>query len=852
MPELSALPLGRPAIRDRTTRQAPRPRLRGPGRQTQASRLDPTFARLTAAFDAQRVAVADEPAAHESDLVLVLEVAGELDDFVSAVRRVDGLEFLADQLEDEVDPDDFAAVGPDGRRRRYAREIFLVASDHSAWTELLSLWNRFKRGDPFPHGFAKFRHLFERLRELRLWDDRDRLELGGAKQVWERELGQAGSELVHFETELWWRSDSSRRADGVNTIRTEIERVGGRVVATCELEEIAYHGVLCMAPAELLLQAAATDEVRWLSTWGVRVFHAAGQFAVPMPHEVDESPAVADESAHSAEGEPRLALLDGLPVGNHQLLVDRLVIDDVEGWSDTIPVKDRVHGTAMASLIIYGDLGDGGTGVAERIYVRPIIRSYAPDWVLDAREELPRNRLPVDLLHASVARLFEGERVAPRVRVILLAVGDISQPFDRFVSPLARLVDWLSFKYGVVFLVAGGNHLGQLQLRDSFDPNGDDQEIQREFLVALIRSAAFRRPLAPAEAVNAITVGAAHSDRSDFVPDGSRLDPFASSQAAAVISPIGPGVRRGVKPEVLLPGGRQLVQLDPAQNASRSATPVLTTRAPGIRAAAPGSGATALSATSYCCGTSGATALAGHEILKLLSEIDEARVEFGDLMPDAEFDAVLAKAALVHNASWGAAGADVLAAFNELQIDGQRDRVARVLGYGLAKPTGTFACHSRQATVFAAGLIAEGQAHAYTLPLPPSLSGIADRRRVTLTLAWLTPVNPGHRAYRRAALTLDPQGADREVLGDTTEITRSAARRGTIQHEVLEGSRAVPYARGAAVELVVSCRADAGALEVAIPYALLATVEVPLDVDLPIYEEVRQALRVPVRVEPGP
>ena len=76
----------------------------------------------------------------------------------------------------------------------------------------------------------------------------------------------------------------------------------------------------------------------------------------------------------------------------------------------------------------------------------------------------------------------------------------------------------------------------------------------------------------------------------------------------------------------------------------------------------------------------------------------------------------------------------------------------------------------------------------------------------------------------------------------------NGTRRGTLQHEMLEGENAVPYAPGAAIELTVSCRADAGALEVPVPYAVIASVEVPAATGLPVYEEVRQALQVPVGV----
>ena len=119
-----------------------------------------------------------------------------------------------------------------------------------------------------------------------------------------------------------------------------------------------------------------------------------------------------------------------------------------------------------------------------------------------------------------------------------------------------------------------------------------------------------------------------------------------------------------------------------------------------------------------------------------------------------------------------------------------------------------------------------------------------------MTLAWLTPINPSHRAYRRAALTLEALGDARGALGDGREITQHAGRRGTLQHEMLDGERAVPYAPGTSIELRVSCRADAGTLDDEVPYALLVTVEAPVNVELPIYQEIREALRVPVRVQP--
>lgn len=617
MPDLPALPLAPPTVGARTPGRGHRPTLRGPGRGGQTTRLDPTFARLTQAFNAQRISAQDDPAAHEPDLVLVLEIAGELDEFVKALQKVPRLEFLAEQIEDEVEPDEFVAVDSKGREHGYRRHLFLVASDRTAWQEMLRLWGLYKRGDPFPRGFAPFRHLFERLRELREWDDRDRLELAGAAEVWERELGGRGDELIHFEAELWWRSDAARRASNVEELREDIEKAGGQIVSTFEHEGIAYHGVLGTAPASLLIDAAQRREFRWLRTEGIRLFHPTGQFSAPLPGEVEEATPAERELPTPPSGNPRLALLDGLPVEGHELLAGRLVVDDPEGWSETVPVATRWHGTAMASLIVHGDLSAVEPALSELVYVRPILRSDAPHWVVNAGEELPRDRLAVDLVHSAVTRLFEGERVAPGIRIIVLALGDSAQPFARFVSPLARLVDWLSSRHRVVFLVSGGNHLLDLELGDDFDPTRPPDEVQHDFVTAMLRSAAQRGPLAPAESINAVTVGATHSDGSGAAADGTRTDPLFDPTIASVISPVGPGLRRAVKPEVLFPGGRQLVRVEPPKDGHRVAVPVTTTRAPGLQAAAPGTGATALRATSHWCGTSGATALAGRERSRL-------------------------------------------------------------------------------------------------------------------------------------------------------------------------------------------------------------------------------------------
>ena len=54
--------------------------------------------------------------------------------------------------------------------------------------------------------------------------------------------------------------------------------------------------------------------------------------------------------------------------------------------------------------------------------------------------------------------------MAPSVRVINLSIGDEARLFERQMSPWARLLDWLSFRYSVLFIVSAGNDMRALSL----------------------------------------------------------------------------------------------------------------------------------------------------------------------------------------------------------------------------------------------------------------------------------------------------------------------------------------------------------------------------------------------------
>ena len=132
-------------------------------------------------------------------------------------------------------------------------------------------------------------------------------------------------------------------------------------------------------------------------------------------------------------------------------------VDDPEDFADLSEFKRRVHGTEMASLIIHGDLSNPGPAIDTPLYVRPITLPYG-----EKDELLPEDMLAVDLVHRAVKRLFDGEGgsppAAPSVKIINLSIGDPIRTFHGSMSPMARLLDWLSFEYNVLFIISAGNN----------------------------------------------------------------------------------------------------------------------------------------------------------------------------------------------------------------------------------------------------------------------------------------------------------------------------------------------------------------------------------------------------------
>ncbi len=218
--------------------------------------------------------------------------------------------------------------------------------------------------------------------------------------------------------------------------------------------------------------------------------------------------------------------------------------------------------------------------------------------------------------------------------------------------------------------------------------------------------------------------------------------------------------------------------------------------------------------------------------------------------PGEQFDAVLLKALLVHGANYERPLDHYASLLNGDNGRRRNKEVAtRLIGYGTSYTDRVMFCTDHRVTVVGCNEIGAEEAHTFRLPIPPSLSGVADPRRMITTLAWFSPINCFHRNYRRAQLGFR---AGQTLAEDPVGATNPQVRRGTVQHEVRDGRGAKVVNDGDEIEVRVECRADAGALDERVRYALVVTLEVEESVDVLLYEEIRDRLQppTPVRINP--
>jgi len=835
---------------ERADREAKTPffsRTKRPDYARQFSRLQPTFAILLSAFEQKNLRIQNSPVGINPDFALVFEIIGSADNFYTAVKYCEGLEWMFDQECDSFDPDDdfYEVDKTTGEKsdEQLSGKLYCVMSNQQAIDQLLSLWQRHKSGetDVFQRGFAGVRDVFTKIKNIRRWNAQDRIAETFALEYWRESMLLDGDVPITFEIEIFYRAEAEKRQTAVRTISYEITQLGGIVIQECVIEAISYHALLVKLPRNSIeslvnnyenIGLAQVDDVMFFRPTCQSIF----------PAEINTEILATQEEFEVPTEPPLIGLLDGMPLQNHAILQNRVIVDDPDGYGTGYESKYRIHGTAMSSLVVYGDLNRNEAPIKSPVYIRPILKpkEISPG---NLKEFVPSDKLFVDVLHRSIIRIAQGEGsnppVAPTVKVINLSVCDPVRQLATTMSPVARLLDYLSYKYNLLFIVSAGNHpdiLDRVTTTFSTIRAATYEQRSKYFFDVIKDYQRNMKVLSPAESINSLTVGAIYDD----LCSTAETDQFIYALEPGMPSPyssFGKGYRSMITPDVFYYGGRKFVRGD----LHDKAVWVLSNREPGCRVAAPyGTGSSPGQAYSF--GTSVAAAQLSHQAAKCYDTLSQVFIEeTGEDVPDAA-KAIMLKAMLTHGATWENVCDKVSAATGESQ-----KQLSKWLGNGIPNIDKVQECTRERITFIGMGSLKKDKGDLFKLPLPIDFSSHLVKRKLTVTLAYFSPISSDRQLYRSAQLWFNVVD-DKGLVPDRKNTEWQTVRKGTLQHEIFMGEKTVVW-NDEELIIKINCKEEAGKIRVAIPYCIFVSFEVAEGLNVDLYSAVVTKIRqrVPIR-----
>jgi hypothetical protein len=663
-------------------------KLHYPSTERQGERLSPRFETLSNVLNAQIATIQQSTVGIDPEQVLVFEIIDSVEGFAKAVSKIKGFDWLGEfEIEDIPQGDDFYSLNKSGERtdNHLNGRLFLVCTNAKAMNQLLSLWRLWindsnfdcRRGENY--GKGKFKEVFKLLKNIRKWDIQDRFEESNILRIWEEDLQITPDRVVRFEIELWYRSNEAKRRQSYSSVAQLISDSGGRVITSCVVPDICYHVILAELPASEIRNIISNRNTELVKCENIMFFRTSGQVVVDTSSIEDAQPLEIEHESSLPVGNPVIAILDGYPLSRHKILNNRLIIDDPDDMESHYQAEERKHGTAMCSLIVKGDLNHNDVYLPVPLYVRPIMRPNEND--RNRIEYVPNDILLIDTVHRAVRRIFEGEgdvrAVAPTIKIINLSRCDRDRLFYHSMSPWGKLLDWLSYKYRVLFIVSTGNHHNSIELHIPKSQFENLAPIQKEelFVREVLNNVRNCRIMSPAESINSITVGALHVDSATFHPNEPRLNPYSSIMPSTYTA-FGGGYRRAIKPDLVYAGGRQMFDFHMTNDSLL--IPSMYKKPPGIKVAAPDN---TLSKTIHEIGTSNAAALMsrnGYFCYEVLQDLmDDNNIDIGN-----DKIAILIKAMLAHGCSWDTIGDEIRKRLSNLDARSIKNVKSRWFGYG--------------------------------------------------------------------------------------------------------------------------------------------------------------------------
>ncbi|CAJ0810681.1 hypothetical protein LMG18101_00960 [Ralstonia flaminis] len=722
---------------------------------------------------------------------------------------------------------------------------------------LLARWNAFLKGtEPKPEWRAWWA-LFGYLRDVRVFSAQDRID-PSIKRYVEALLNSDPNRPIVIEVDLWYRNDKQLQDQAVATLHALLDEVGGEMLDLVTIPEIRYQAALVRVPAQIA-KSLSEQHGKLANANGVMTIRPQSFFQTT--GDTVSAPGLPDlVRTQAASNRCIAAIIDGYPIAAHAALDGKIIVHEVDLTGAQVPVSSRYHGTAMASLVAHDDLHEPKASPEQKVVIVPVLTGNGRDSV----ESTPPGKLPIGMIYRAIRSLVVGldDRPAAFPNVVLInhSICDEYAPFVKRPSPWATLLDYFSHKHRLLFIVSAGNirssfpmplYDGMAEDIRTLDPLAREAQI----ILAIERAKGTRGLLSPAESINSITVGALHADRAGPCPAGV-ADPYPTLAMPNLGSAVGLGVNRSVKPDLLHHGGRLAAVF--SQTAHNGyAVRGESSQHLGQLVAAPDQAGGSTRQVVRLAGTSNAAALVTRTGIRIAEAIEPVFRAGGHDWLVRPTRAAILKTLLAHGCSWGSVGERLDTSYPPAEPNrrhARRETIARFLGYGGVNAERVLSGNENLVTLLADDVIEPETLHEYRVPVPSEMIGNRELRRITITLAWTTPVLVTTAEYRGVTLALVDEKGERKfwkgVQRHCDQPNSTTTERGTIIHHIFEGKKLVRLAADPkGIFIGVQCRATHPTCETAkVPYALAVSLELAQSAKGMVYTEVSNAVTVRSRL----
>lgn len=545
-----------------------------------------------------------------------------------------------------------------------------------------------------------------------------------------REEGFPAQEPFYLDVDLWHPGDTDTARRILDTLRSLCQTHGGQLtehVRTASLLLAKIRGPRTLAETLLDLDLVArVDLPPRLSGVYSRIFS-------------DMTPP--DPAVLPAEDDPLVCVVDSGVVAGHPLLVNWVIEERDFETGENTPVDLNGHGTAVAGLVVYGDVAR----CIERNEWQPKVRICSAKVLRhdpDTGNAVFPDEHRIEKTIEDATRYFATERGC---RIFNLSVGselEIYRGGRQF--PWAEKLDEVARELDVVIVVSTGNRS---------DPPIPDQVHMREQFQQAVRDQllnADQRVCNPATAALALTVGAiARSEALGHHQEDKGVtlrDAFAGAPAGAPapFTRTGSGytvdqTKAAIKPDVVHYGGNSALQTL-AGGDPRWAKEHILLGEPTVRRETDGRFVGAVVGTSFACPhVSHAAAIAVVSLEAALGQPPSANL----------IRALVGSTAVVPSCGedWlitaiPPGGGDEIT--DEITNE---EKVLRLVGYGFCAEDDLIWSRANRVRLVAMDEIEEDKFHIYRVPVPEAFLTAQGRRGITVALAYDPPVRSSRREY---------------------------------------------------------------------------------------------------------